>query len=76
MGWNPLEPKAVIQNLNDAGCAQDVVGHFMALWEKSDRDTQLRFLRSQRRVLLDGIHAEQKKLDCLDYLIHQLEKRK
>lgn len=76
MGWSPLETQSVIQNLNDAGCTQDVVNRFMTLWEESDRDTQLRFLRRYRSFLLDGIHAEQKKLDCLDYLIYQLEKQK
>lgn len=76
MGWNPLETQAVMQNLKDAGCTQDGVDHFMTLWERSDRETQIRFLRHHRRFLLDGIHAEQKKLDCLDYLIYQLEKQK
>lgn len=76
VGWNTLEAQAVIQNLNDAGCTQDVVEQFLTLWEKSERDTQLGFLRRHRRFLLDGIHVEQKKLDCLDYLIYQLEKQK
>lgn len=76
MGWDPLEAQAVMRNLKDAGCTQDVVDRFMTLWERSDRETQLQFLRHHRRVLLDGIHVGQKKLDCLDYLIYQLEKQK
>lgn len=76
MDWNPLEAQAVMQNLKDAGCTQDVVDQFMTLWKRSDRETQLRFLRRHRSFLLDGIHVEQRKLDCLDYLIYQLEKQK
>lgn len=74
MRWNPLETKAVMQNLKDAGCTQGAVAHFMALWEGADRESQIRFLRRHRSFLLDGIHVAQKKLDCLDYLIYQLEK--
>ena len=31
-------------------------------------------LTVHRKKLLEGIHAEQKKLDCLDYLIFKMRK--
>lgn len=33
-----------------------------------------RILARHRRTLLDTIHADQKKIDCLDYLVYQMEK--
>jgi hypothetical protein len=37
------------------------------------RQDQLRRLADYRRLLLDHIHAGQKKLDCLDYLIWTIQ---
>lgn len=56
-------------NLLDAGCPEALVAEFA---EISDPDEQMRLLRRYRRDLLSGIHAEQQKLDCLDYLIFSL----
>ena len=56
-------------NLLDAGCPETLMAEFAEL---SDPDEQMRLLRRYRRNLLSGIHAEQQKLDCLDYLIFSL----
>ena len=57
------------RNLVDAGCPEALIEEFATL---SDPGEQMRWLRRYRRDLLDGIHSEQKKLDCLDYLIFSL----
>ncbi len=31
-------------------------------------------LAKHRRVLLDALHREQKRIDCLDYLVYTIEK--
>ncbi|MCD8149361.1 MAG: hypothetical protein LUE92_07330 [Clostridiales bacterium] len=47
------------------------------LLKKKGRDRELLFLlQSSRRDLLNRIHAEQKKLDCLDYLVNELNKKR
>ncbi len=56
-------------NLLDAGCPEALVAEFAKL---NDSDEQMRLLRRYRRDLLSGIHVEQQKLDCLDYLIFSL----
>lgn len=33
-----------------------------------------RILTRHRRTLLDTVHAEEKKIDCLDYLFYKMEK--
>ena len=68
-----LDTKRIIENLEDAGCDAALTEQFEALWAKSDQKGQMRLLNGYRRLLLDEIHAGQKKLDCLDYLIYQLK---
>ncbi len=58
-----------LANLRDAGCDEALVEELEALPSTCAR---LCRLKTYRRELLDGIHTEQKKLECLDYLIYQL----
>lgn len=57
------------RNLADAGAPPQLIDEFAAL---GSADERLAWLRRYRRGLIDGIHTEQKKLDCLDYLIFSL----
>ncbi len=57
------------QNLRDAGCDEKLIAEIGALPSTCAR---LCRLKAYRRELLDSIHTEQKKLECLDYLIYQL----
>ena len=34
-----------------------------------------RILARHRRTLLDALHADEKRIDCLDYLIYKIEKQ-
>ncbi len=56
-------------NLRDAGCDEAFIAEFEALGSSCAR---LCLLKARRRELLGAIHAEQAKLECLDYLIYQL----
>ncbi len=58
-----------LTNLRDAGCDQAFIDEMDKL---SSACAKLCRLKAYRRELLDGIHVEQKKLECLDYLIYQL----
>ena len=58
-----------LANLRDAGCDEALISELDALPSSCAR---LCRLKTYRRDLLDGIHAEQKKLECLDFLIYQL----
>ncbi len=66
--------EAVEQNLRDAGCSDEFMVQFMRVWGAGTTEEQLRLLSCQRCRLLDRVHTEQRKLDCLDYLRYQLEK--
>lgn len=66
----------VIQNLKDAGCDKDTILSFMDCMKKKKVSDQIRLLERHRYTLLDRVHAEEKKIDCLDYLIYQIENGK
>ena len=65
--------EAVIQNLKDAGCSKGTIDRFMECLKKGTLKEQLRILSQQRQKLLDKVHIEQKRIDCLDYLVYQLK---
>ena len=65
----------IIQNLRDAGCDQDTIACFIKLSEQEKIDKELCLLSKHRKELLDCVHENQKKIDCLDYLIYQLKKK-
>ncbi len=64
----------VRQNLEDAGCSEELIGKCIkALDAGAVRDCS-RLLDIYRRTLLDGIHIQEEKLSRLDYLRHRLKK--
>lgn len=65
---------AILQNLKDAGCEEDMIQEFMRYEHCECRKMQLCVLAKQRKRLLENIHAEQKKIDCLDFLTYKLKK--
>lgn len=67
---------SVIENLEDAGCGKEMIEEFLIFQEKGLKTHQLCILSEHRKNLLVRIHEEQKKLDCLDYLIYQMKKGK
>lgn len=58
--------------LKDAGCDQELIDAFEAMSGQETR-ARLSLLSRYRLLLLDVIHAEQKKLDCLDYLMYAIK---
>ena len=68
-----MNPSAMLQNLNDAGCNAETIQKCIELQSEGKTREQLRLLAQQRRNLLHVIHDNQKRIDCLDYLIHCIE---
>ena len=64
------------QNLLDAGCGSDTIQQCMELVKRRESAELLRLLSRHRRELLDTVHQNEKRIDCLDYLIYQIEKQK
>lgn len=64
----------LIQNLKDAGCDAQTIEKFMSDLQKGKEESSLKQLAIHRKKLLDSIHKEQKRIDCLDYLVYQMSK--
>lgn len=65
----------LIQNLQDAGCNQNLIDKFLNLLEQKQFDQIYILLRKYRNTLLDNIHKRQKEIDILDYLIVDLKRK-
>ena len=65
--------EAITQNLVDAGCDGVLISEFWRLSQQRRSREVLELLSGHRKRLLERCHTEQKKLDCLDYLVYQLE---
>lgn len=64
--------KALNQNLIDSGCTKEVIDEFFLLFEQKRKKEALRLLAKHKSELLDNLHDSQNKIDCLDYLIFNL----
>ncbi len=66
--------EAVIQNLEDAGCTQDIMECCIACMEQGKKNELLKRLEEHRTGLLHKVHEEEKHIDCLDYLVYQIRR--
>ena len=67
--------RLLIRNLKDAGCSEADIQRFLKLGRAGRRQEQLRLLATHRASLLDQLHASQRRIDCLDYLVYQMSSR-
>ncbi|MCM1113166.1 MAG: hypothetical protein NC399_07940 [Muribaculum sp.] len=66
----------MVQNLKDAGCDADQIADLCGLCGTGQTEEAVRALRRHRCRLMERLHQSQKRVDCLDYLIHKLEKER
>ena len=62
----------LIRKLKDAGCTVRDIQRFLQLEQEGKQREQLRLLAAHRAALLDRLHASQRQIDCLDYLVFQM----
>ena len=65
---------AIIQNLKDAGCSQEVISCCIACLNHGKKDELLKRLEEHRKGLLHKVHEGEKQIDCLDYLVYQIHR--
>lgn len=69
-----MSDQEIIQNLKDAGCCDEIIDLCCQSLNNKDLLTMYQILQKHRQTLLNNLHIYQKKLDCLDYLLFQIEK--
>ena len=65
----------LIQNLRDGGCGQEQIRQFLEDQKENQTQAQLAMLGRHRDCLLERIHAEERQISCLDYLVYQISKK-
>ena len=64
----------VVRNLKDAGCSQQTIEQCMECLKRGTLSEQMELLSRHRDSLLDQMHREQRRIDCLDYLVYQIQR--
>ena len=71
---NKMTEESIIQTLKDVGCEEGFIQNFMELKKSNQQNAALSLLKNWRNTLLDRLHKNQHQLDCLDYLLWQMER--
>ena len=62
------------QNLLDAGCSQSQADTILSLHSAGMLDEAKQWLLRHRLFLMEELHTDQRRLDCLDYLLRNMDK--
>ena len=68
------ELEKILINLSDAGCGSGELETAEQLYEAGDADALILFFRKCRCSRMAELHENQRKVDCLDFLIRRTEK--
>lgn len=60
--------------LKDAGCDEALEKQLIVLKQTGQTDEFLRLLAKHKTSLLADLHASQKRIDCLDFLVYKTTK--
>ena len=65
--------KDILQNLKEADCSDEFIEEFFRVRKHGNDKMLVQLLYKHKSQLLEALHDSQKKIDCLDYLIFQIE---
>lgn len=68
------ENNGLYQNLLDAGCTAEAASRYAKLAEEGAWNRLLRALAEQKKYLLSALHRSEKQIDCLDFLVYEINK--
>ncbi len=69
------EYNSLYQNLLDAGCNAEMAEQYENLADDGEWNKLLRELAKQKKHLLSALHEKEKQIDCLDYLVYEINKK-
>lgn len=64
----------ILQNLKDADCSSEFIEEFFKLKKYGHSKLLVQLLFKHKNYLLENLHKAQRKIDCLDYLIFQINR--
>ena len=65
---------ALHRNLIDAGCSEDEAKRCLAFAQDGQWEQLCRELRKQKAILLSALHRSERQIDCLDFLVYEINK--
>lgn len=66
----------IIKSLEGLGISSSDIRIIVSSIENDDNETARFFLRRHRMLLMDNLHESQKKVDDLDFMVYQLDKKR
>lgn len=63
------------QNLVDAGCDEKMTEQCMTLAKEHRKGDIFPLLSAHRTALLKAVHTDQRRIDCLDFLVYTMRKK-
>lgn len=63
------------QNLIDAGYSEKEASHFLILARNGELPKMCKMLKRQKASLLTALHKSEKQIDCLDFLVYEINKK-
>lgn len=63
----------LMQCLRDCGCDEETAEQFLTYGREDRLKDQVRLLYRLRRPFLEALHGDQRRIDCIDFMIRELE---
>lgn len=63
------------QNLIDAGCSEAEANQYLTFAKKGEWNRLCTALAKQKTALLSVLHKSEKQIDCLDFLVYEINKK-
>lgn len=70
------EAADTIVNLKKCGCREDIVDLYACIHELENKASTMELFKHYRQELQAEINEECKCIDCIDYLIYEIERKK
>lgn len=75
MDISDFQNEDILQNLKDAGCSSEVIAAFFELGKDNKTLDQIKLLSLYRNDLVNQLRTNQRKIDCLDFLIFNIRQK-
>lgn len=62
--------------MKDCGCTPKRSEEYLSLAEKGLTQDQIYFLKRHRNQVMNQLHAVTRQVDCIDYVLYELERKK
>lgn len=59
--------------MKDCGCSAEQAAEYLKMAASGNTRDQLLFMKRQRNLVMDRLHAAARQVDCIDYVIRELE---